>query len=220
MKLKPNMKSLRQHFIIGLTIVLGLTSCRVEKRLHMSGYHITWNNHRQHSDDSALARNKTTAQNQILIEEKSYITNSGDYCLDPTIHDEKITASVHNEQNILSQEEKINSRHSHKSSLRVEEKHTTPTFKSEFAKGSKMILANADEPRSNGLAIAGFVCSIVGFFVFGILLGVLAIIFSAVGLGKINKDPSKWKGKGLAIAGLIIGIVDIVGWIIIIALLL
>ena len=56
--------------------------------------------------------------------------------------------------------------------------------------------------KTNGLAIAGFVtalacCSPVG------------IILSAIGLSQIGKDPSQ-KGKGLATAGLIIGIVSLI----------
>lgn len=53
----------------------------------------------------------------------------------------------------------------------------------------------------NGLAIAGFVCSIVGLFVLWPLC-ILGIIFSAIGL--------KSERKGLAIAGLIIGIIGVV----------
>jgi hypothetical protein len=56
--------------------------------------------------------------------------------------------------------------------------------------------------KTNGMAIAGFVtalacCSPVG------------IILSAIGLSQIGKDPSQ-KGKGLATAGLIIGIVSLI----------
>ncbi|TAF51257.1 MAG: DUF4190 domain-containing protein [Sphingobacteriia bacterium] len=50
---------------------------------------------------------------------------------------------------------------------------------------------------TNGWAIAGFVC--------GILVPPLGIIFSAIALGQIKKRGEK--GKGLAIAGLVIGIV-------------
>lgn len=59
--------------------------------------------------------------------------------------------------------------------------------------------------KTNGMAIAGFVtalacCSPVG------------IILSAIGLSQIGKDPTQ-KGKGLATAGLIIGIVSLVATI-------
>jgi hypothetical protein len=53
--------------------------------------------------------------------------------------------------------------------------------------------------KTNGLAIAGFVTSLA-------CCSPVGIILSAIGLNQINKDPNQ-KGKGLATAGLIIGIV-------------
>ena len=53
--------------------------------------------------------------------------------------------------------------------------------------------------KTNGLAIAGFVTSIA-------CCSPVGIILSAIGLNQISKDPNQ-KGKGLATAGLIIGIV-------------
>ena len=44
---------------------------------------------------------------------------------------------------------------------------------------------------------------------FYLLCGILAIIFSVIALMKIKHDRTKWKGKGFAIAGLIIGIIEI-----------
>jgi hypothetical protein len=58
--------------------------------------------------------------------------------------------------------------------------------------------------KTNGMAIAGFVLS---FFV-----SPLGIIFSAIGLNQIGKDPRQG-GKGLAIAGLILGILGTVFWV-------
>ncbi len=54
---------------------------------------------------------------------------------------------------------------------------------------------------SNGFGITALACGIVGFFVFQIVLGVLAIIFGAIGMGKEQK---------YATAGLVWGIVDVV----------
>lgn len=63
--------------------------------------------------------------------------------------------------------------------------------------------------KTNGLAIAGFVCS---FF-----CGILGIIFGAVALSQINKTNGG--GKGLAIAGICIGAAStVVGWLIIAAM--
>lgn len=52
-------------------------------------------------------------------------------------------------------------------------------------------------PSTNGFAIAGFVCSFFG------LIGILGIVFSCIALGQIRQRGQA--GKGLAIAGLVIG---------------
>ncbi|MCE2788109.1 MAG: DUF4190 domain-containing protein [Sphingobacteriales bacterium] len=64
-----------------------------------------------------------------------------------------------------------------------------------------------DEGGSNGMAIAGFVCSLAGLLIFGLILGTLGIIFSSIGLAKYSKTG---KGLGFAITGLVVGILDIV----------
>jgi len=55
--------------------------------------------------------------------------------------------------------------------------------------------------RTNGMAVAGFVCSF--------LCWPLGLIFSILGMSQTSKDPSQG-GRGLAIAGLVISIVSIV----------
>lgn len=55
--------------------------------------------------------------------------------------------------------------------------------------------------RTNGMAIAGFICSF--------LCWPLGLIFSILGMSQTSKDPSQG-GRGLAIAGLVISIVSIV----------
>ncbi|KOT34358.1 membrane protein [Streptomyces caelestis] len=56
------------------------------------------------------------------------------------------------------------------------------------------------------LGIIGLVCSLTFFlWFFGVILGILAIIFGAVGRGKANRGEAT--NKGAATAGLICGIV-------------
>ena len=68
----------------------------------------------------------------------------------------------------------------------------------------------AGDRKMDGFAITGFVTSLVGLFVFGYILGGIAVVFSAIGLARTIKRKDELKGKGLAISGLVIGIVDIV----------
>lgn len=79
------------------------------------------------------------------------------------------------------------------------------------------ILSSPSDPNAfNGFAIAGFVCAVVGLIVAGIILGALGIIFSAIALKRIREGRGGSRGRGLAIAGLVIGIVAVVGAIFII----
>ena len=63
--------------------------------------------------------------------------------------------------------------------------------------------------KTNSLAIAGFVVSLVSFvFSFWGVTAIVAIILSSVALSQIKKTNEG--GKGLALAGLIIGIVSVI----------
>lgn len=63
--------------------------------------------------------------------------------------------------------------------------------------------------KTNGLAIASFVCSLVGLIIFGVILGILAISFGVTAKKRMEVFENEG-GKGLATAGIVIGIVDIV----------
>jgi len=55
-------------------------------------------------------------------------------------------------------------------------------------------------------SILGFVFGIVGLFVLPIIFGIAAIVLSIIGLKKTSNGQ---KGKGFAIAGLILGILEV-----------
>ena len=74
------------------------------------------------------------------------------------------------------------------------------------------------EGKTSGIAIGGFVCSLIGFWVAGVILGIIAISLGAAALNHMKTFPGE-KGKGLAIAAIVIGIIDIVGAIFVTAIL-
>jgi RsiW-degrading membrane proteinase PrsW (M82 family) len=66
------------------------------------------------------------------------------------------------------------------------------------------------QPQGNGMAVAALVLGILALVLFFIwflapIMGLLAIIFGAVGISKANKIGGK--GKGMAIAGLVCGVI-------------
>ena len=68
------MKNLKPLLFSGLALLLVLSSCTVEKRAYLSGYHIEWNRSKQNPDRQELANKdngKTTEQNKIETVERS-----------------------------------------------------------------------------------------------------------------------------------------------------
>ena len=63
--------------------------------------------------------------------------------------------------------------------------------------------------KTNGLAVTSFVCSMVGIVVFGLVMGILAICFGAVGLSRTKYFPEE-SGKGFAITGIVVGIIEVI----------
>jgi hypothetical protein len=63
----------------------------------------------------------------------------------------------------------------------------------------------------NGMGTAALVLGILSFLC-GWILGLLAIIFGAIGIARANRGEAT--NKGMAVAGLILGIVFFSGWVI------
>ncbi|WP_037675093.1 DUF4190 domain-containing protein [Streptomyces griseus] len=72
----------------------------------------------------------------------------------------------------------------------------------------------ASGSRTNGMAIASLVCGIVGLFLLNIVLGPLAIIFGAVA----RRQAGARNGGGMAKAGIVLGIIDVVLWFVLLAI--
>lgn len=68
-------------------------------------------------------------------------------------------------------------------------------------------------PKTNGLAIGGFICSLVGMLCCFIpMIGIVGLVLSIVGLNKIKTTGEK--GKGLAIAGIVLGAIAVALYVI------
>ncbi len=70
---------------------------------------------------------------------------------------------------------------------------------------------NVNSGKVNGVAIASLVCSIVGLFFAAVILGTLGICLSISAKKHIKAFPGEG-GRGIATAGLVIGIIDVSLW--------
>lgn len=64
-----------------------------------------------------------------------------------------------------------------------------------------------------GMAVGAFVCGLVGFAIPP--LSLVAVILGAVAMSNADRDPRSHGGKGLAVAGLILGIIVGVFWLLV-----
>ncbi|MFD2938260.1 DUF4190 domain-containing protein [Spirosoma flavum] len=66
-----------------------------------------------------------------------------------------------------------------------------------------------DGPRTDPFAIVAIAAGGLAIFtgLGSLLLGAAAVVFGALSLSRIRKEPNRFKGKGMALAGMIIGIV-------------
>jgi Domain of unknown function (DUF4190)/zinc-ribbon domain len=71
--------------------------------------------------------------------------------------------------------------------------------------------AYAEAPRTNGMAVASLVLGILWIWWIG---SVLALIFGYVGKGEIERSNGRQTGRGLAIAGIVLGWIGVAGGII------
>ena len=63
-------------------------------------------------------------------------------------------------------------------------------------------------------------CGIIGLFCVGIILGIIALCCASSAKKAIRANPGVYGGGGMATAGTVLGIIDIVGGIIAVLILL
>tara|TARA_B110000902_G_scaffold235953_1_gene281676 strand:+ start:347 stop:1009 length:663 start_codon:yes stop_codon:yes gene_type:complete len=97
----------------------------------------------------------------------------------------------------------------HKEELRTQIKNLQKVVK-ESTNNIKSVDGEGEEPKVHWAALTGMICGILGLLITPFLFATLGVIFGGIGLSKIKKNPEKYKGKGMAVTGLVTGIIAIV----------
>lgn len=189
------MKTTKHLTIIGLAITVALSSCSIEKRVFMSGYHIEWNKKSHNFDNQEILINdnaKQKAHNQIglIVHSESenvsvlnsVIERKMDYSISVTLEKESRSIFVHkafpleNKTNRMSEEFNFVSVTKNKIS---NEKVVINKLKEFKTKNS-----SSDEEGSGALRAIGWIVVILGFLILllasiflGALLMLLGLIF-------------------------------------------
>lgn len=213
-QIKNKMRSPLPFFFIALSVAFSLSSCSVVRRIHTPGYHIEWSSSK-HSNRPAAAKPETATTKSIAPQPHETTTVSDEQT--------SLSASLDNSSYIIpAQLPHLKTKK--EPAADNERVGNVTTALRQTARETKKILKKQSatgEGGYSGMAIAGFVCSVVGLILFVLwgwpfLLGTLGVIFSAIGLSGTRNDGQR--GKGLAIAGLIVGILDILLFWILVAI--
>jgi hypothetical protein len=205
--------------IFSVVFSLLFTSCALEKRVHNSGFHMEWFGAKQHgpqvqakkekSKDNAAVFTPDSQENFALapsetlshdIDEAPVVTELSTL---PALASATKTSGVKKAKVNKFQRFAVAKTHAALSALSFQKLLSQPMQES---------APSNESGTTSGFAVAGFVLGLLGFLLVLItgwpfLMGTMAVIFSAIGLGDTNKGKS---GKGMATAGLILGIVSIV----------
>lgn len=175
-----------------------VTSCSVEKRLHRPGYHVEWKHKDQPSQHPPSA--------QELQQQEAYAL--------PEAHAEPAQAPL---SASASADVLPGYQPAPKADLNAVSKEEPQVLEQKIPEASnRRALGDPDEtPASdetkivNGFGIASFVLAVVSLFVLGFVFGPTAIVFGAIGMSQVRRNPEKYRGNGLAVAGFVIGIISV-----------
>jgi hypothetical protein len=214
------MKKIRNQLFV--LVIIGITfSCSVEKRVHMPGYAVNIKNQAKSSENEV----KESAYHlyKIIFEpNNSHAINTDKSIVENT----NVLLTSNNSLYLPIDLTKENNVHSISSLIKNEKNEiafqTVRQLRKELKTNELQVgtINSSSDKVVHWGAIVGLSTGVVGLFIFGILFGICAIVFSSIALGSINKNPEKYKGKGMAIAGLVIGIVGISLYLILLAIIL
>ena len=127
--------------------------------------------------------------------------------VDNTIDGSNSSETIQNEQKVVELDDK--------KSLTSKMLLTDATINNEIEPITDKENETNDDVKTSGFAIAALVCGIVALFstlIGSLILATLAVVFGLIAINKISKNPTKFKGKGMAWAGYIIGLVAVLIW--------
>jgi|TARA_B110000967_G_scaffold99478_1_gene102178 hypothetical protein len=188
----------------------------MEKRIYSSGFHIEWNSNNRNlvkkkSEHHTNGRHKKQKKLGPLEQSNTPNYNSNEEM------DLTVTASLDDKSIVLVNREIINLATIQDSKSNKQEISINSSIKSDIKNETIKIPKDSDPvPEANTLSLLSFISailSIIALITFssalvggiGILLAIIALPLGAIALRQFRRNPEKYRNKGLAIAGVIIG---------------
>lgn len=229
-------RSATSFVIIAISILIVVSSCSVQKRLYRPGYSVNWKNREKLSDfqtnnqpiDSKTVStqvNASTVESQVELRASLQpsiepIKKATQELIDSNEPEDSTDCDIIILENGTELSVKIKEIGTEEItytqcesdtntilSVKIEDVSQVKINKNSVESNSRPQTKEHASPKIESFAIASLVCSILPFIV--PLGGLLGIIFGVISLNRIRNFPDKHKGKGIAIAGLILGILQL-----------
>lgn len=177
-------------FLISLTLI---TSCTIEKRLYNKGYHIEWRAKKRTGNTSEVSTEPIRKSEDFTV-----ITST----VNPKIESITMPSSIASAEEQTEELDDVafydNASTENSFVEVVQPVQNVRNLVGQSPRTIKVGSLDEQEVKREGLAIASLVLGILG-------LSVLAIIFGAVQLNRIGRDPDSYGGEKMARAGVILG---------------
>lgn len=216
------MKKIQIYLVLLISLFFS-QSCTIQKRIDRKGFSIDWNSKNKNSELGRLNNEKTNEsfdENLVILSEDqnlSIIESENANQLEQTFLDVDNTIDG-NTSKVTIQNEQKEVEVDDNNSLTGKILLTDATINNESVPITDKENETNDDVKTSGFAIAALVCGILALFttlIGSIILATLAVVFGLIAINKISKNPTKFKGKGMAWAGYIIGLVAVLIWTII-----
>lgn len=225
------MKSASIFILSALVLSISIVSCSVEKRLYNKGYSVEWKREMKGDSKNTDVLNAETSEakndlaaieSDLIVETEQALTiEAGEELACDTLKLKNGETKLGIVQEIGISEIKYKNCDG-SGPLYVVEKSSVKSIR--YSNGKEELIQTAapaaevkqDTRKVESFGITGFVSSIIGLFIAGIPLGMVAIIFGVVSIGRSVSHPSKYKGKAFGVISLISGLVVLIATLIIV----
>jgi Domain of unknown function (DUF4190) len=195
-------------------LAAAFSSCTIRKRVHLPGFHIEWN-----GEEARIAKPQNTSTTVQVSEEEAskkgiaVLTDAAEFAV-VSNRNEHVTEKLLKDEGIAPQVKQSPRETQKDTPLRVH----FPTRLFSPVQTLQARVGGDETTKTDGMSIASMVCGIVGMFMPLLVLPILAIIFAGVGLHRIKMNPDL-RGKGMAVTGLVLGILGFLCSVLFIAVL-
>lgn len=206
------MKNIKLLILAFLSITLFFSSCTFQKRVHNRGFHIDWSGPKTPTKQKDIASSKKVNKSPKINENSTSIANSNTTLPEPI---PPMLEEAGAGETIILPKPKEN------------------FFKKELKSQKEQIkkiakpFAKKEEKELNILGVIGLIMGILSFasffglfllemellVLYSIFFGIISVVLSAISLSQFKNNPDRYTGKGITIAGLIVGIAAVLMWL-------